>query len=224
MAGGIIARLKANGLAGKVPVTGQDASVEGLQRVLAGTQCMTVYKDTNLEAKAASDLAIALINGDDALRPTRSRPARSTDTVPATTFRRSLATPESIFADNVQGRRRRRLPDRPRTSARGEFAKALHEVRRPVSPPRRGGPSPGPAPTAAVPTVAASHSEPSTRSSRVRTAPRARRRAADRAAAVSCAASTRASAPCTCCAASTSTSAPAASPPWSATTAPARAP
>ena len=32
MAGGIIARLKANGLAGKVPVTGQDASVEGLQR------------------------------------------------------------------------------------------------------------------------------------------------------------------------------------------------
>ena len=31
MAGGIIARLKANGLAGKVPVTGQDASVEGLQ-------------------------------------------------------------------------------------------------------------------------------------------------------------------------------------------------
>ena len=64
MAGGIIARLKANGLAGKVPVTGQDASVEGLQRILAGTQCMTVYKDTNLEAKAASDLAIALINGD----------------------------------------------------------------------------------------------------------------------------------------------------------------
>ncbi len=32
MAGGIIARLKANGLDGKVPVTGQDASVEGLQR------------------------------------------------------------------------------------------------------------------------------------------------------------------------------------------------
>ena len=51
MAGGIVARLKANGLAGKVPVTGQDASVEGLQRVLAGTQCMTVYKDTNLEAE-----------------------------------------------------------------------------------------------------------------------------------------------------------------------------
>ena len=54
MAGGIIARLEPNGLAGKVPVTGQDASVEGLQRILAGTQCMTVYKNTDLEAKAAS--------------------------------------------------------------------------------------------------------------------------------------------------------------------------
>jgi D-xylose transport system substrate-binding protein len=66
MAGGIVARLKANGLAGKVPVTGQDASVEGLQNVLAGNQCGTVYKNTNLEAKAASDLAIALIKGDSA--------------------------------------------------------------------------------------------------------------------------------------------------------------
>ena len=66
MAGGIIARLKANGLAGKVPVTGQDASVEGLQAILAGNQCMTVYKNTNLEADAASKLAIALIKGDKA--------------------------------------------------------------------------------------------------------------------------------------------------------------
>jgi D-xylose transport system substrate-binding protein len=42
MAGGIIARLKANNLNGKVPVTGQDASKEGLQAILAGDQCMTV--------------------------------------------------------------------------------------------------------------------------------------------------------------------------------------
>ena len=51
MAGGIIARLKANGLAGKVPITGQDASVDGLQQILAGNQCMTVYKNTDLEAE-----------------------------------------------------------------------------------------------------------------------------------------------------------------------------
>ncbi len=53
MAGGIIARLTQDGVAGKVPVTGQDASVGGLQQVLAGNQCMTVYKNTNLEAQAA---------------------------------------------------------------------------------------------------------------------------------------------------------------------------
>jgi len=100
MAGGIIARLKANGLAGKVPVTGQDASVEGLQRVLNGTQCMTVYKDTNLEAKAASDLAIALINGDtdtaDALVTGSVEDTELGQDVPSV-----LATPEAIFKDGV---------------------------------------------------------------------------------------------------------------------------
>ena len=100
MAGGIIARLKANGLAGKVPVTGQDASVEGLQRILHGTQCMTVYKNTNLEAKAASDLAIALINGDqDSGRRLATGTVEDTETgkdVPSV-----LATPEAIYKDGV---------------------------------------------------------------------------------------------------------------------------
>ena len=44
-----------NGQAGKVPVTGQDATVEGLQNVLAGTQCMTVYKSATQEAGALAD-------------------------------------------------------------------------------------------------------------------------------------------------------------------------
>jgi D-xylose transport system substrate-binding protein len=39
-----ISVLKRNGLNGKVPVTGQDATVQGLQNILAGDQCMTVYK------------------------------------------------------------------------------------------------------------------------------------------------------------------------------------
>jgi D-xylose transport system substrate-binding protein len=100
MAGGIIARLKANGLDGKVPVTGQDASVEGLQRILAGTQCMTVYKDTNLEAKAASDLAIALINGD---KDTAASLATGTvkDTELGVDVPSALATPEIIYKDGV---------------------------------------------------------------------------------------------------------------------------
>lgn len=64
MAGGIVTVLKNNNLAGKVPVTGQDASDEGLQRVVAGTQCGTVFKDVNLEADAAASLAVALLKND----------------------------------------------------------------------------------------------------------------------------------------------------------------
>ena len=64
MAGGIVTVLSNNKLAGKVPVTGQDASDEGLQRVISGTQCGTVFKDIKLEAKAASDLAVAILKDD----------------------------------------------------------------------------------------------------------------------------------------------------------------
>jgi D-xylose transport system substrate-binding protein len=64
MAGGIVTVLANNKLAGKVPVTGQDASDEGLQRVIAGTQCGTVFKDVNLEADAAAKLAIAIVKND----------------------------------------------------------------------------------------------------------------------------------------------------------------
>lgn len=52
--------LKEKGLNGKVPVTGQDATIQGLQNVLAGDQCVTIFKDTKLEADAAADLAVNL--------------------------------------------------------------------------------------------------------------------------------------------------------------------
>ena len=55
--------LKKNKLNGKVPVTGQDATVQGLQNILAGDQCMTVYKAIKKEADAASELAVALAKG-----------------------------------------------------------------------------------------------------------------------------------------------------------------
>lgn len=54
-----------NGLAGHVVITGQDASVEGLQNVITGKQSMTIFKDVKLEAQAAAQLAIALIQGKD---------------------------------------------------------------------------------------------------------------------------------------------------------------
>jgi D-xylose transport system substrate-binding protein len=47
----------------KLPVTGQDASVQGLQNILAGNQCMTVWKPAGGEAAALSETAIAVLKG-----------------------------------------------------------------------------------------------------------------------------------------------------------------
>jgi len=99
MAGGIIARLKTNNLAGKVPVTGQDASVAGLQAILAGQQCMTVYKAIKKEADAASGLAIALIKGQDTSSIVNGSVK---DTVLNKDVPSALETPVSIFKANVK--------------------------------------------------------------------------------------------------------------------------
>ncbi|MEU4222088.1 substrate-binding domain-containing protein [Actinoplanes sp. NPDC026623] len=55
-----ITLLKREGVNGTIPVTGQDATVQGLQNILAGDQCMTVYKPIKKEADAAAKLAISL--------------------------------------------------------------------------------------------------------------------------------------------------------------------
>jgi D-xylose transport system substrate-binding protein len=47
----------------QIPVTGQDATLEGLQNIVNGDQCMTVYKAIQKEADAAAKLAIALAKG-----------------------------------------------------------------------------------------------------------------------------------------------------------------
>lgn len=61
-AAGVITILDKNGLT--VPVSGQDASIAGLQNVLLGKQTATVYKPVKLEADAAVELAISLLNGE----------------------------------------------------------------------------------------------------------------------------------------------------------------
>jgi D-xylose transport system substrate-binding protein len=48
----------------QVPVTGQDATLQGVQNIVNGDQCMTVYKAIKKEADAAADLAIALAKGE----------------------------------------------------------------------------------------------------------------------------------------------------------------
>jgi D-xylose transport system substrate-binding protein len=62
-AGGAIAAMKGAGLKTLPPVTGQDAEVAGIQRILAGEQYMTVYKAIKPEAEAAAVLAYDLLSG-----------------------------------------------------------------------------------------------------------------------------------------------------------------
>jgi D-xylose transport system substrate-binding protein len=64
LAGAVITVLKKNGLNGKVPVTGQDATPDGLKAILVGDQYMTVYKPIKQEAEAAAKLAAALARND----------------------------------------------------------------------------------------------------------------------------------------------------------------
>jgi len=66
LGGAAISVLAKNGQSGKIPVTGQDATDEGLQRVLQGTQCMTVYKAIKAQAAAAAQIGVALAKGDKA--------------------------------------------------------------------------------------------------------------------------------------------------------------
>src|SRR5260370_34070637 len=54
----VISALKTRHLNGHIPVTGQDATAQGVQNVIAGDQCMTVYKAIKAEANAAAALAL----------------------------------------------------------------------------------------------------------------------------------------------------------------------
>lgn len=99
IAGAAIGILKSKNL--KVPVTGQDATTQGLQYILQGQQCMTVFKDVSKEADAASKLAIALAKGD-----TSTANSLATKTLHDPTGNRDipsvLLTPEAITKANIK--------------------------------------------------------------------------------------------------------------------------
>ncbi len=65
MAGGAIAALEAQGLAGQVPVSGQDGELAALNRVALGTQTVDVWKDARELGTAAGESAIALCGNPD---------------------------------------------------------------------------------------------------------------------------------------------------------------
>jgi D-xylose transport system substrate-binding protein len=83
---------------GQIPVTGQDATPQGAQHILAGDQCMTVYKAVKKEADAASKLTIALAKGQKP--PAGLVNAKSDDTV--TQVPSVLLDPQTITKSNIK--------------------------------------------------------------------------------------------------------------------------
>lgn len=64
-AGGAIQALTAQGMAGKIPVSGQDADLAAVQRIAEGTQQMTVYKPIKSIATKAAEMAMSAAKGED---------------------------------------------------------------------------------------------------------------------------------------------------------------
>jgi D-xylose transport system substrate-binding protein len=97
MAGAVITDLKRQGLNGKVAVSGQDASAEGLQHILDGDQCFTIYKPSTDEAAPAIEAIAQLANGQvpDTKGVTITDP-QTKKKVPSI-----LATPTAVTIDNV---------------------------------------------------------------------------------------------------------------------------
>lgn len=101
MANNVIAALKAVKLNGKVLVTGQDATVAGIQNILKGDQAMTVYKAIQKEAMATAQLVAALSNGTDTGTLTNG----VTTTVPVSggaAIPSILETPVAVDKTNIQ--------------------------------------------------------------------------------------------------------------------------
>jgi len=65
MAGGIIKALEAAGATKLPPITGQDAELDAVQRILTGEQYMSVYKSYPHEAESAAEMAVAKVQGKD---------------------------------------------------------------------------------------------------------------------------------------------------------------
>jgi len=95
LAGSVISALKTAGL-DPVPLSGQDATVTGMQYVLSGDQTMSVYKPIKLEADAAAAAAIALFNGEDVSTLTGDTINNGTNDIPFIKL-----TPIAVTRDNM---------------------------------------------------------------------------------------------------------------------------
>jgi D-xylose transport system substrate-binding protein len=98
MAGGVVAALEAQGLAGQIPVSGQDGDQAALNRVALGTQTVDVWKDARALGTAAGEAAIALCASPD---PAAVEGTASFTTPGGVDVTSILLTPIAITQDNL---------------------------------------------------------------------------------------------------------------------------
>lgn len=98
---GVITALQTAGVKTLPPVTGQDSTLAGIQRILAGTQYMTVYKAPKPEAETAAQYAVDLLRGKK-LDLTDTATSASGFTVPATLFDPVAITTENIASTVIK--------------------------------------------------------------------------------------------------------------------------
>lgn len=98
MAGGVIAALEAQGLAGQIPVSGQDGDLAALNRVALGTQTVDVWKDARELGRAAGEAAVALCENPDTAALSGTAPF---DSPGGNTLTSVLLEPIPITQDNL---------------------------------------------------------------------------------------------------------------------------
>jgi D-xylose transport system substrate-binding protein len=98
MAGGVVAALAAQGLAGRVPVSGQDGDAPALNRVAKGLQTVDVWKDARMLGKTAGDSAVQLCAGTSLDQVTSAKPFRTPGN---NTLNSILLTPLPINVSNL---------------------------------------------------------------------------------------------------------------------------
>ncbi|WP_344951320.1 sugar ABC transporter substrate-binding protein [Sphaerisporangium flaviroseum] len=95
MAGGAIAAMKRAGYDPMLPITGQDAELAAVQRILTGEQYMTIYLDIRSEAEKSAELAVAVGRGEKP--PAATTVDNGTAAIPA-----FLLDPIAVTADKVK--------------------------------------------------------------------------------------------------------------------------
>ena len=123
MAAGAIAAMKSAGINPEErPSTGQDATVAGVQRILVGQQYMTVYKATDLETKAAAEIAVALAEGEEPKVKITEEVNNGKTDVPSV-----LLEPVAVTKDNIKETVIKDEFITPEELCTGAYAKACEE-------------------------------------------------------------------------------------------------